>query len=370
MKSYVASHLKDMNRQKIFNFLLKNNKGVFRQELSRMTGISAPTVLKIVDFMVEKGLVREIGAGEASVGRKPNMLELNVNRYYIIGVEYEGDFMSTGIVNLAGKIVHFSQVKCNRNFEYTLYCSIERLLKISDISLDDILGVGIGIPGIYNQQTREIFAPLIGYSKKEDFGAVIDKISERYNILAVVDNEVNMQALGEFHALGLGESDDLLHISVGTGLGAGIILGGKIRHGANFMSGEIGYMAFDKNANSKEVGWLETRTNMNILESQFGIMPFAEPADKKSLDEAIEYTAHYLSLCINNIITLMDIDNITLGGLVVEMLEDGLVDRVNEKLSEICITEVKVMRQASSLQGVVGASLCIANKAIPQILSD
>jgi predicted NBD/HSP70 family sugar kinase len=368
--NYVVSHLKDMNRLKVYNLLLKHQEGIYRNEIARLTGISAPTVLKIIDFMMEKGLINEIGSGQVSVGRKPNMLELNKNRFYSIGIEYEGEFMSIGIVNLLGEIIHFLQVRCNKNFENTLYANIDKLLKISNINSESILGIGIGIPGIYNPQTQEIFAPLIGYENKQFIGDVIDRIKTKYNMFVAVDNDVNMEAMGEFHSLKLEEGDDLLHVSIGTGVGCGIILDGKIRRGSHYMAGEIGYMAFDKPTKGKEIGWLEDRINLSVLEHKFHINPESINDNRHTKEEAIEYIAGYISLCINNIITCIDVSNITLGGIVTEMFDSELIDRINQKLKEICVLDVKVKKQVSPLPGVIGASVLINNIIMPEILSE
>lgn len=370
MDNYIVSHLKDMNRLKVYNLLLKNQDGIYRNEIARLTGISAPTVLKIIDFMIEKGLINEIGSGQAAIGRKPNMLALNKNRFYSIGIQYEGDFMAIGIANLLGEILHFLQVRCSKNFEHSLYFNIEKLLKITGIKKEDILGIGIGIPGIYNPYTQEIFAPLIGYERKQFIGDVIDRIRTKYNLFVVVDNDVNMEAMGEFHSLKLTEEDDLVHVSVGTGVGCGIILGGKIRRGSHYMAGEIGYMAYDKLSDGKEIGWLESKINLSVLESKFNMNPDSMTGNSQDREKAIEYIAEYISLCINNIVTCIDVSNITLGGVVIEMFDNDLVERINQKLKEICVLDVTVLRQVSPLPGVVGATVCINNTIMPEVLAE
>lgn len=86
MKAYVASHLKDMNRQKVYK-LIKAKQITSKAEIAKMTGISSPTVIKIVNFLVEKGLVVEIGEAETAIGRRPHMLQLNTKLMYSAGYD-------------------------------------------------------------------------------------------------------------------------------------------------------------------------------------------------------------------------------------------------------------------------------------------
>ena len=101
MKSYVSSHLKDMNRRNVYK-LLCGLEETSKSELANITGISPPTVMKIIQFLEEKGLVTQVGPGEAALGRKPQLLRLNKDRFYSIGVVHEGDYLKVGLVKKNG----------------------------------------------------------------------------------------------------------------------------------------------------------------------------------------------------------------------------------------------------------------------------
>ena len=104
MKPYVQSHLKDMNRQVVYK-LIRERQMTSKAEISKLTGISSPTVIKIVNFLQAQGLVIEAGEGETAIGRKPHMLTLNTDWKYSAVFFLEGDFLSMGLVDIMGNVI-------------------------------------------------------------------------------------------------------------------------------------------------------------------------------------------------------------------------------------------------------------------------
>lgn len=188
-----------------------------------------------------------------------------------------------------------------------------------------------------------------------------EEIARKSGLPLMVDNDANMQALGEYRARKL-KNDDFAYISAGTGLGAGIILDGKLRHGANYQCGEIGYMVFDEHYQLKrdEPGWLETMVNLQTLERKFG--------QTGSAADMIEYAAGKIALCVANVAPILDCGTVCLGGVLVDRLGQGLIDRVREKLEAVCAVSVSLERTVCAEPGVVGGATCVIDQRIPQIL--
>ena len=115
MKNYVPSHLKDMNRQIVYQ-IIKEKESTSKAELAKLTGISSPTVIKIVNFLIEKKLVIEVGQGdfsqsEVSVGRKPRMLKLN-----------------TGLML---SLIHISEPTRPERISYAVFCLKQKTYGLS-----------------------------------------------------------------------------------------------------------------------------------------------------------------------------------------------------------------------------------------------
>lgn len=372
MKRYVVSHLKDMNRLRVYEMLLAERESS-RAEIARKTGISGPTVLKIVSFLQECGLVEEIGEGFSAVGRKPQMLRFCPNRYLAVGMIFEGDYIRCGIVNLAGEILYSSVSKMAPSFEQsagTLPMVIDRLLAEAGIADDQIVGIGLGVPGCYDPETHILsMAPLVDVNGQTDISWVEELLERRYNVPVAVGNDVNMDVLGEYHALG-SAYPDFVYLSLGTGIGAGIILDGKLRTGTSHRCGEIGYMAFydDYRAAPASPGWLEQNINLRALKTKFGFDPYSP--DKSNAADICAYLTPFIAVAINNITTLLDIRHVSLGGIISESLGGPLIAAVSGKLAEISMHEIELARQTSPDPGISGASLLVLEQVIYERLTE
>lgn len=366
MAKYEPSHLKNMNTKIIFReFREHSEETLFVNEIARMSKISVPTVMKIVDFLMDKQLIREEECTETKVGRKPNLLRLNKDKYFSVGVLYEGEFLTLGTVDLAGKVQNFIQVKCGQHFEDSLVRNVDSLLKLSGKHSEDLIGIGIGMPCIFDQEKREITAPLIGIDEPRYFGDVIDSISERYGAKVIVDNDLNIEAFGEFASYKAADKEDLIFISLGTGLGAGVIIDGKARRGNQNICGEIGYMMFEYSEEKSNSGWLEEKINLKALEKKFGISDMSD--NRERVDEAIDYVSRYLALLVNNLIFCYDVHNIILDGPVIDMLGGSLIEETQRKLDRICYKSLLIKKRNEISPGISGGGLLASNAWLEEV---
>lgn len=356
MAKYEPSHLKRMNTRIVFReFRRKSNESLFVNEIARTIKVSVPTVMKIVDFLLEKELIREEECTTTQVGRKPNMLTLNRDKYYAIGVVYEGDYLTLGIVDLAGNIQNFIQVKCGQQFEDSLYTNVDKLISMSGKKAEDLIGIGIGIPCVFDQETKEITAPLIGIEESTYYGDTIERIAARYNVQVLVDNDLNVEAFGEYAVTEADDKEDMIYISLGTGLGAGIIVDGKVRRGSQSISGEIGYLMFEYSEDKTKSGWLEEKINLKALNEKFGISDTDTRAGDKA--GAIEYVSRYLAMLLNNLIFCYDVPRIVLDGYVVDILGNELIEETQRKLDRICYKSLPIQKRKAVSPGITGGAL-------------
>lgn len=375
MKTYVASHLKDMNRRKVYR-ILSECEVTSKSEISRLTEISAPTVIKIINFFQEKGLVEDLGDGEAVLGRKPQMLRLRKNRYYAIGVIFEGDYLKLGITNLRNEIVCLKKTRVREPFEKimssTLYHRINELLVESNIRLSDVLGIGIGLPGIYDATNQTIImAPLIGIEEKTDISPMIQSLEERYHLPVLVDNDLNMEVQGEFISKHLSERDDLIYLSIGTGIGSGVMLNGKLRRGIRYMCGEVGYMSFqpDYETAVSKMGWLEGQVNINALCERYHSESLSD-LDESARQEAIQHVSDCVAMCINNMIMCYDCGYFSVGGEMFHLLGEKLFDAISQKVKKLSVLEPNLYRAVGGEPGVIGAAGVVLTAEMNRMLEE
>ena len=371
MKSYIASDMRDMNRVSVFRYIASQHE-VSRPMIAQATGIGSPTVLKIVNFLIEEELVVERGERSGTVGRKPQMLRFNKERYYAIGAVLEGMYLRAGIVNLAGEIVFSALVEAEGDLGEVMTKGVpslvNQMIDSSGIARDRLFGIGLGLPCGYDCE-RHIanFAPLIGVN---DAICVLEwerALSKRTGMPLVVDNDVNMAVLGEYNARGL-KQQDFAYVSIGTGLGAGIILDGKLRRGSSSQCGEIGYMTFENNyvASLNNPGWLEKSINLSALKQRFGFT--LSETSQAVMERVAEYVSSYIALCITNFAAIIDCGTVCLGGILPEKLGDALYKRVREQLDIVCAIKIDLQEPILENAGIVGASLLIIERELKRIL--
>lgn len=378
MKLYVAAHLKDMNRKVVYQLMEKEDL-LSRADISRQTGISAPTVLKITSYLIEKGILLESGEGNSILGRKPVLLRFNPDAAYTIGVDYRGDEALIGIVNLRGKVKHIAREKINYDvkdfFSNGLSKNINKLIESSKVEPSKILAAGIGIPGVIDSENNAIhFAPLIGLNEKEDLHSEIEKLSMDLGMAVLLENDVNAAAVGEFVSRKNETYGNMVYISAGKGVGAGIIVDGKLHKGSRFSAGEVGYMVFDRNFNTSKTkgGWLEGQINYDSLLEELGVCGEEHicSADPQILENAVDRIASYIGLCIANISSVLDIGVFVVGGIFAEVFGDRFFEDLRKYTARLCLNETNIERQLCSHPTLVGMASIARNSVIDSLLAE
>jgi glucokinase-like ROK family protein len=229
---------------------LRRQGSISRTEISGITGWSKAKASQEIRSLVDKGYLVEIGEGVSKGGRKPRLLRINNQLGYIVGVDIGATSIDVAIADLTGKILQrASQVADVRSRpEVLLGASIELIRNQASLCgcmIDQILGIGIGVPGPVDFARGVLVAPPLmpGW---ENF-PIRDFFKQTFpSAYVVVDNDVNIMALGEQRAGDGGGIDHFIFVKIGTGIGAGIMSNGKIHRGADGCAGDIGHICVDK----------------------------------------------------------------------------------------------------------------------------
>ena len=224
--------------------LIRDTQGMTRSDLARITGLARSTVAQRVDALLAHELVYEAGGSASTGGRPPTLLTFN----HRVGVVLVADLGAThsrlAASDLAGAPL------AEEAFDMDIAAGPERVLGVVHEhftalldqvghSADDVRGIGIGVPGPVAFNTGQPVKPPImpgwnGFS-------IPDWFAGRYSAPVLVDNDVNIMALGE-HWSDWRDTDHLMFIKVGTGIGCGIVAGRAIHRGAQGAAGDIGHI--------------------------------------------------------------------------------------------------------------------------------
>lgn len=237
-----ASLMRRLNRSAILN-LIRTESPVARTEIATRLGMSLPTVMRVVDDLIEEGLVYFEGSAPSGGRRRP-LLWFNGPAHTIIAVDLGGSKMRGMVVDLTGHMQYERSIPIRRTDKAAgtledLYTLIQELLDAPRPGEQTVRGIAIGAPGVTLNNTGTIvWAPSLGW---RDF-PLRDLLANRFNLPAFVENDVNLAALGEYGFGGAAGASNLVCIAIGTGIGAGIMLEGKLYRGHNQASGEVGYV--------------------------------------------------------------------------------------------------------------------------------
>ncbi|MCP1309558.1 ROK family transcriptional regulator [Paenibacillus tyrfis] len=376
-----AKLVKHINREGILH-QLRENPRVSRADLAKLTELSRPCVSALVDEMIVEGLISEVGFGESKGGRKPILLEYNFQAYGVIGAVFEGSTLQLAIANLKGELL-VQRTTClphPMNGE-TAIQSIEQglaaLLNESGFDKARLLGMGLGLPGITQRSEGTVsYAPSTGW-----MGLPVRKeIEAALGLPVVIENDVNLMTLGEFHkGIGVGHSN-LVYMYAGTGIGAGIMIDGQLYRGAKEASGEIGYMVIGPvgNQTKGEYGVFERNYSVRaIREKAKAVLPSMDEESsivkqivgqaKSGVEAAqtlLDDICRHWTYGIANLTSVMDPALLILSGEMLHIGDEG-VHKIQQWLTDWVPSVPRIeMASLGDQAGLIGAIHC-ALEAFP-----
>src|SRR5512136_264890 len=237
-----SAAMRDINRSAILE-IIRRESPISRSTIAERLDVSLPTVMRIVDGLIAEGFVRLHGGTEWSGGRRRPLLEFNAEGRLVIGVDMGGTKIYGALSDLGGEILdevniarHGTSGEDSFNRLTTL---IDTLLNSPKINGRQVHGIGVGAPGI--TMHKEGIVTWANTLHWKDF-PLKQRLSELYPLPITIDNDVNLAAMGELW-FGAGQNtQNMVLVAIGTGIGAGIIIDGSLYRGASEASGEIGNM--------------------------------------------------------------------------------------------------------------------------------
>jgi len=322
MSSKKATHqqTKQHNRDLVLKTIIDHD-AISRAEIARRTHLTRATVSDMVAILTREGLVKEIGYGESIGGKAPILLSLVSDSRYLIGLDLAQDRFSGSVVNLRGETKYSVEYPVdNKDREQALQLVYKILDQLTRKQWKPLVGIGVGTPGLVN--TREgIIVNAVNLEWQDlPLGQLLEK---KYKIPVLVLNDSQAAAIGEFVYGGEHPSDqNLIVVNARYGIGAGILINGRLFQGDAGWAGEIGHVVVQENGELCRCG------KQGCLETVSSVRAVLKKLNLDSLDEAqasfalgdrtsqrvVAAAAHYLGISLANLISMLNIQKIILTG--------------------------------------------------------
>lgn len=328
---------------------IEKNGSISRADIGKIIGLTPPTVSDIVNDLIERDVVHEIGKGDSSGGKKPILLKINSKVAYMIAVDLGGENgIRVALMDLSYNIVKEMfgpkiELLNSQKLKNALSVILKDFIKEINIPREKILGICIGVPGIIDFKSNKVtVAPYLNWEISLE-----DLTLREIGIPITLENDVNLMALGE-KTKGIAQKiNNFVFVGERTGIGAGIITNGKLYKGANNAAGEVGYLLIDPKyvpKSNRDYGCLEklssykvivekARKKMNKTIRVMDVFKMAANGDSIALG-IVKEALKYLAYGIGNISCVLDPELVIIGGGI-SILPPRFLEEIKMNIKEI-----------------------------------
>ena len=361
--------IRDINTQLVLETII-NQASISRAATAKYLGLTKATVSAIVQDLINRKLVIEIGSDDTSLGRKPILLSLNKKAGYVISIDLGVETISALVSDLVGEDCSLKQIKTPKNV-HKIVDEIVKLIESMKLPTGTpygLVGITLGIHGV-TVNNEVSFAPYYDLSELN----LAEKLGQHFDVPVYLENEANLSVIGEktFQY----NYSNIANISVHSGIGLGIIINDQLYTGYSGRAGEFGHTIVEidgRECPCGNRGCLEQYVSERVLLKEFARLKGLEVADfnlyrkmyenndpdaLKIMDQFIKY----MSVCINNVLNAFNPEIVIINSSftihfphVLEKIENSLKSRMNSYIKIV----PSVLQDTSILLG--GA--CVAIK--------
>jgi len=289
--------------------LIRNGQARTRAEIARASGLGRNIVTQRIAQLLACGLLHDGGFGPSTGGRLPRQLRFNASAGRVLVAHLGATSISVALSDLSGRLIRHEEEPADvSDGPEAVLARVDELFRAildQDSGPTRIWGVGVGVPGpVEFASGRPVSPPIMpGW----DEFPVRDYFAERYTAPTWVDNDVNLMALGELRGGGAVAAQDFLYLKVGSGIGAGLVSGGRLHRGAQGCAGDIGHI------NVRGDSMTMCRCGMTgCLEALAGGIALARDGEAAARDDRSAHLARILAR--SGVVTAADVGRAAASG--------------------------------------------------------
>ncbi|MBK9208438.1 MAG: ROK family transcriptional regulator [Anaerolineales bacterium] len=320
MKKATHQQTKQHNRDLVLRTIFAHDS-ISRAEVARVTHLTRTTVSDVVNGLLAEGLAEEVGRGESIGGKSPILLSIVADSRYLIGLNLGQDKFIGAVVNLRGEIKEIVEAPVHDdNGEKALELVYQILNQLTRKKLKPIVGIGVGAPGLVNTRDGIVVNAVNLAWQDLPLGQLLEK---KYKLPVSILNDSQATAIGEYVYGGDHEPDEnLIVVNARHGIGAGILINGRLFQGDGGGAGEIGHVVVQENGElcrCGKRGCLETIASARAVLQQMKTDSLDDVvssflAGNTKANTVVTKAGHYLGTSLANLIGTLNIQKIVLTG--------------------------------------------------------
>lgn len=392
LKQFVVLNSPKIKSLKLLYSLIRKLGPIKVSSLTEMTGFKHTTCVRLLDELVQAGLIYDSGLGISSGGRRPVMYAINPNAAYLIGVEITNLYTTVLLLDLNLTILQSKKLKMNNKstgkatLDFVTNC-VNELIELNEIKREQLLGIGIGVLDPIDQEKGIIM-------NAESFVAggweglnIVEYLSEANDCPVFFNNGTNLAALAEFRLNYGKESENIVFVSSDMGIRCGIIQQGRLLS-KNEMDDAFGHIIIDlhgrlctcgsygclqaysslpaireeilKRIKRGEASYLQ-KENEDLEELSFHqILEALEKEDPLSLN-VIKDAAYYFGIGLTNLIYLLRPEIVICGGTLVPkpLFFEIASEIAQSRMQNYPSSSVQIVKSATAYNIVAQGAACM-----------
>ena len=358
--------------------LIRSGSARTRGDLVAATGLARSTVAQRIEGLMAAGLVIEVGGAPSTGGRPPSLLGFNGDAGLVFAADLGATHARVALSDLGAQPVAETAADIDindgpDNVLAWLEQTFEELLAETGRPRSDVLGIGIGVPGPVDFERGLAVNPPIMAGWHEY--PIAERFRSDHEVPVLVDNDVNVMALGEYWSMSP-KVDDFVFLKVGTGIGSGLILGGRLHRGADGAAGDIGHVqstSSDDICRCGNQGCLEASAGGAALAAQLAgkghdtqrsadVIALVEKGDKDAVFSVRE-AGRLIGEVVASLVNLLNPGLIMVGGNLAraeQHLIAGIREVVYSRSTTLSTTHLQITGSALGEEaGVTGAAALV-----------
>lgn len=321
---------------------------VSRPQLAAATGLSKPTISLALADLERTGLVRPVGHRTGNAGRAALLYEIRPEAGWVIALDVGREWIRAALVDLSGDIAVREDVPAPAGGATALIARLGEIVdSLSAAAHGEITNIVLGTPGVHDADGRRLLlAPnLPGWDRP----GVTGRLAERLPAPFAIENDIALAALGE-QGYGLGAGlRHFVYVSIGTGIGMGIIVNGELYRGARGAAGEIAFLPMGESdppagaAGIRRHGMLESAASgAGVVATAHRLGMDGQTTAKRVFDDAragdpvaaraVAHEADHVARALTGVVALLDPELVVVGGGIGGRGADVLLGAVRERL--------------------------------------